>query len=746
MTTVRTRAPAQRTYTIEVASPMGKPVTLRVRGMTLGAAGAAQPKVFVPSALNGAIKTALEPTAQSRTAHIARVMPMGATVELPGPMQAMANAAQALPDALRGTLIRGAFALLGSRFAPLVLPTLTLAAALYPRQLGDASLPMPPRARDGEPDATTSTAFVPLAPQGLEHAEGFKPLNANDPKLYGPPASEFTRPPTPLIRVLPVTDTATPQRLEGGPRVDAPTVPGKAQWVSAVEDSLHLATARTPPDPIAQGGTKKEGLRFLDVEVTSTQVEIAQRHRRVEVPDKRLKLRFQTDNYGEGSISVRWPRPDDRKEVEVELEKDSRLPTRMAGEILAHALGYTHGFIPSQYLKLQVRDYDTDTPLSKDAVANVALWAMAMHGKQAKDFSSDNPIDAGLFYFESAFRATSYLFEKPTTVTGYPADGPGLEDPSLFLDLHPRGDTSHPNVQTLSAQDLMATIPPNSTADEVAAHNLKVSYVVTAPSGPHHLTELRLGSEETAHHELAQGSAAVSTAGVALLVYDPHWGQGGGFRVQRLVPFSQFLVRGGEAKRKAEAAFQAAKMDGDGRWFTAEKPVSIEPFAGLQVRREDSSAQPVHYEIRVPDARSPFFYKKKPSSKDQDRYEDLASLVIEPVISQSEELPLALVRNLHLGYEMFGFLPAFVGQALAAVQVRHAATGQGLPFAGLRISAEDFAEWTRGQPIDFIDGLTIYGIEKGLGEYSPEVPFVLQRETEWGDIEFTINPAVRTQR
>lgn len=754
MTAVRTHAPAQRTYTVEVAPPVGKPVALRVRGMTFVGAGAAQSKpsaTLSASTLSSVIKTALEPATQRRTAHVARVMPTGAALELPGPLQTIANAAQALPDALKGTLIRGAVAVVGPRLAALTLPTVTLAAALYPPQMGDASLPVPSRAHEAEPNAT-STAYVPLAPQGLKHAEGFKPLAPSDAVLAGIPDTEITRPRTPLIRDLPISNETKVEPLAGGAPVDLPAVPGRARWVQQMDD-LALLAERSPETPSATSSSSdaptapektKYPLTFSDVTVT-----VDEGHRDRLQYRKTLRLNFQAGIYGEGNISIRWVEPDTRYVVEANVQKSEQLPPRLAGEILARALGYEEGFIPARGLWLRVVDQENGELATQEAIKTIGQWALALNGKRwhraADGFRTVG--EHARLDVRPGFRATTHLFATPNVISGAASTGPGLDEPKVFPSLAPSSHSlsSDPRVMDIrshaqSMRDYTASID----FDPRPGFYQSV-YVIPVPRKPGDAPQILVPTfgSPLAHpgHPYAAQEQNVWAAGEYDPVFDPDWP--GNVRVQWIHGRSgHYQTFGRNPKETSEAEFQRNKLDGDGRFFSFDAmPVSTDPFAGLVVEAVKSiSGAHSTYVIRIPDARALEVKGKTPEkslAQKSKKFEDLASLKLEPI----EGRP-GLVRihdGIQLDSGMRAFLPTLVGQALAAVSLD-------APHTGLVISRQELRYWSERDPDAFANGLTIYGLERGLGEYSPEVPFVLRREMSNGDVELTINPAVRTSR
>lgn len=711
----------ERVHQVEVPQPHGAPVALRLSGM----------KAEGASSVRGALTTTLpriKPAAPSQVrtnAPTARVMSNMAAMELPWSVNSVAAAIQEIPDALKGTLFRGAITVLGPRMASLALPTLTLVATLYSPSAGEASLP-----------------FVPLNPKDRADAEGFDPLDANDQIQQGVPHTEYTRPHTPVISEHPISAPAGIEVHEGARPVQLTPLPGKAQQVPHWMDGIHLATKK-PLHPatsshLETGQPVKQKLTFTDVVVSDPKARDGDGGL---VSDKRLTLKFQTGAYGGGEISVWSPDPFYRNAVQVDFKKTSQLPDGPAGEILAHALGYTHGFTPTKRLFLKIENTDTPTLVTKDSVSAVTRWAVAMHGKRISSVDVPGVDGYAVAYLRQGFRAAPRFFEKPNVPLGYAADGPGLDDPEIFMNRYPRGEPLRPTDDLPSdvflAQDLTDAVrreQPNLPA-------VGFSYVIPVTMDAEHPIRPLISLLNASHSTLSQGRSAFG-AGAGLAVYDPNFGSSGGYRNQFLTDInSQFEVHGKKAKHTIETAFQK-HLDTDGRFFPSDIPASVEPFAGMQVRRESAAASPTHYVIKIPDARA-LSYQGTPLQQTQTHYADLASMVIEPVQRQVGQLPLARISEIALDNEMRTFLPTFVGQALAAVHLTHPATREEQAFGGLLVSQEVLSKVFLEE---FVNGLTIYGIEKKLGEYSPEVPFVLQRVTESGDIELTINPAVRMSR
>ncbi len=462
------------------------------------------------------------------------------------------------------------------------------------------------------------------------------------------------------------------------------------------------------------------------------------------VPDKRLHLKFQTNAYGDGEISVSWPRLFDRGIVQVDFKKTSQLPDGPAGEILARALGYTYGFIPKKSLALKIENVGTRIPASNDSVTAVARWALAMHGQKAL-YSWSTDSDYTVLSIGLGFRAAPRFFEEPNTHLGHTADGPQLGDPEIFVNVYPWDQRLHPTsdlpLDVFLARDLTAEVRRRESGNSELPQQMPFIYVVPVPEHAQDPTLPYIGLGDDVHHrDIAQGRSAYA-AGYGHAVYDPHFGRSGGYRVQFLVdPNAQFAGQGKKAKQAAEAGLQ--HLDAEGRWFSLYRPVSIEPFAGLQVHHKSSATSPTSYEIKIPDARA-LSYQGGPLQQAKPSYADLASMVIESVERQAGQLPLARVSEVALGGEILELLPTFVGQALAAVQLMDSVTGTEQLFGGLLVSEQ---VWNNIHSEAFIEGLTIYGLEKQLGTYSPEEPFVLQRKTDAGDIELTINPDVLIKR
>lgn len=652
--------------------------------------------------------------AQAAT-HIARVAPNAAAMQAPWSVHSMGAAVQELPDALRGVLFRGAWSLLGPRLSTLALPTVTLAAALYPPSVGDASLPLPPRPHDADvPD----TARMSLPPQDSQPIEGYLPLNANDPALYGAPPSVVTAPPRPMIRVLPITDTAKPQHLEGGPRVEAKPMPGKAWHAPSASDYVFLSDGKTK-------------LTFSDVVVTPLKdPRVAQ--------DGEVRLNFRTGEYGEGKISIRWVDPAYRQYVAVDIEKSAQLPDRLAGEILARALGYENGFIPRDGLWLRVTDLESRASATQDTALAIGRRAMALHGQQANIPDSSTKADGHFFLaVEPGFRATSHFFENPSVSSGARGDGPGLAEPAIFLNLEPAEGDAASQPSMTSAKQFAQTINTSHSQNLRMGDDPK-NYVIPIPSSAQGAVEPIISNPHLGHPLIAQGQP-VFGAGTFRPVYDPDGGSGK-LKVQWWTNHSgHYKPFGLQAKRATEQAFQEAGLDVGLRFFSIGKPVSTEPFAGLTVRREISSASSATYEIRIPDARA---LEVRGSAKELNpkskQFPDLASLVLEPVTDQPGWVR---VRNVKLADGMDRFLPTFIGQALSAVALEQ-------PFKGLVVSPEywereDQSNWRES---DFADGLTIYGLDQKLGGFSSEVPFVLKQHMAPGEVGFFINPEVLLRR
>ncbi len=173
----------ERVHHVEMPQSHGAAVVLRLNGM--------KTKDTIPgrSALANNMprgKPAASPSVRMN-APTARVMSNVAAMESPWSVRNVSAAVQEIPDALRSALVRGMFPLLAPRLAPLALPAVTLAAALYSPEVSDASLP-----------------FMPLNSKGRADAEGFDPLDANEVQ-QGVPHTEYTRPHTPMIREHPIS-------------------------------------------------------------------------------------------------------------------------------------------------------------------------------------------------------------------------------------------------------------------------------------------------------------------------------------------------------------------------------------------------------------------------------------------------------------------------------------------------------------------------------------------------------------
>ena len=700
-------APAQRAYEIKVTSSVGEPVALRVRGMKGSGANTALPQQPRSSVLGGAVKTALEPAVRlsaantTTTAHVARLTPHAAVLEAPWSVHHMAAAVQELPDALRGALIRGAGLVLGPRLASLALPTATLVATLYSPSVGDASLP-----------------FVPMRPKGRADVDGFNPLGPNDPVRRGIPGTEYTRPHTPMVRELPASATAEPQRLEGGPSVDVQPLPGRAWHAPNASDYVFLSDGKTK-------------LTFSDVVITPLKdPRVAQ--------GGGVHLNFHAGEDGEGKISIGWVDPAYRQYVAVDIEKSAQLPDRLVGEILARALGHENGFIPRNGLWLRVTDLESRAPATQDTALTIGRWAMALHGQQANIADSTMKADGHFFLAVGpVFRATSHFFENPSVSSGARGDGPGLAEPAIFLNLEPTEGDAASQPRVTSAKQFAQAVN-NSNSQNLRMGDDPKNYVIPIPFSAQGAVEPIISNPHLGHPLIAQGQP-VFGAGTFRPVYDPDGGSGK-LKVQWLTDHSgHYKPFGLQAKRATEQAFQEAGLDVGLRFFSIGKPVSTEPFAGLTVQRKISSASSVAYEIRIPDARA---LEAKGSVKELDpkseAFPDLASLVLEPMADQPGWVR---VRNLELADDMDRFLPTLIGQALSAVSLEQ-------PFKGLVVSPEywereDSSDWREG---DFADGLTIYGQDQKLGEFSPEVPFVLKRHMDSGEVGFFINPEVLIKR
>ncbi len=701
----------QRVHCVEIPQQVGSPVVLRLNGMALGAAKIPA-QVSAPPRVGSAMQAATKPPSIKTPAPPPHTVRLGAaaTMEAPWSMRAITAAVQELPGALRLAAFQGA-AMIGTRLAPFVLPTVALSAALYPRSIGFSSLPVPPRS---------------------DHAEGFKLLDAHDPVQAGVPHTEYTRPRTERKRELPITATTEPELHPGGQPVTLPTTPGKSVHTDRPSDHIHLAqqaNTETSAPPRAK-------LTFSEVQIQSQRIPLGLN---IE-PDKTLRLNFEAGEYGKGTISIRWEGSAFREYVHAEVEKNAQLPDRFMGEILAHALGYEIGFIPRGVLSLRVTDIEHKTPASGDSVRTITRWALGMHGHKATSddvlVRSDEPFVVNV---SPSFRTTSYSFENPTVISGDQGNGPGLATPRIFPNLSPSlRDSTAP--AAASARDWRPIASPDEYLNARVNHTPK-NYVIPMPTAEAGLIEARVGGRQNGHPHLAQGRPVLG-AGDAKPAYDPDGEPG--HRIQWLTDTSgHYQPFGTHTKKATERAFQDAGLDGDLRWFpTFGKPVSTEPFAGLMVQKKTISAQRTVYEIRVPDARA--LATKGPTQaldKKSRQFPDLASVVLEPVQGRPGWVR---IRDIKVIEEMDAFTPTFIGQALAAVQLEQ-------PFKGLVVNASEWMDSPSLRETNFSDGVTIYGLDKQLGEFSPELPFISKRSVNVGhanarDVEFFINPAVQIQR
>lgn len=367
---------------------------------------------------------------------------------------------------------------------------------------------------------------------------------------------------------------------------------------------------------------------------------------------------------------------------------------------------------------------------------------MALHGQ--KTTLSQRPENSdGSFVFNvwPSFRTTSYVFENPTVISGAQGNGPGLAPPRVFSNLRPLSYLSAP-ADTAAGRGAM---------DELVA-GTAMNYVIPIATAPGtSLTEViepKVGTR--GHSYLAQGRPVLG-AGEFKVVYDPDWDKGG-MRVQWLTDKSgNHQPFGAHTQSITEEAFQK-NLDGDLRWFPMyDKPVTTTPFAGLAVQRmqsKTSTSQPEQelgfYEIRIPDSRA-LSTQGPPQDLEQKRkqFPDLASAVLEPLAGRPGWVR---IRDIRIAKDMRGFLPPFIGQVLAAVQLEQPFKGLvvNTAFKGPRPAGGGDISWRWRD--DFSNALTIYGLDKQLSEFSPEVPFVLERDLNSGDVEFFINPAVQTQR
>lgn len=563
-----------------------------------------------------------------------------------------------VPQTFKGVLPQALTVMVAARLAPLVLPTVALATALYPRQLGDASL------------------YVPLDPSGRGPTDGFKPLEDGNPVLAGVPHTQYTRPPTPHTRELPITDTSKPQLHVGGQPVDLAPVPGKVRATPHWTDNLLLASEKISDAASKNDGThpsdQKESLSFSDVEVSRRVVEIPNYSASLKAADQRLSLKFQTRTHGGGAILIRWPEPGDRHMVVVDLEKTTLLPNREAGEILAHALGYAQGFIPERALHLKVIDTDTKRLASADAALAIARWALAMHGKKTEGGAQLKSNHTG-FAVSHDFRTTSYVFERPITTSGHAPDGPGLSEQRVFRNLSGYGvPSNHGDVlprNVFLAQDLDSVVMQSQAK---RPDELIVSYVLTAPAHEGGSPRLQLGiSDDVYHHQVAQGRDAYG-AGTSIMVYDPRFGSGrGGYRTQFIFDNTSMAnATGRHAKTATESAYQEGGLDGAHRWVSVHIPVSVAPFAGLQVMRHPETAStPERYEVKIPDARALEYSKNELPAQAISAYADLASLVIEPMTEPTGTERLAYIQDIKMVENGWPILPTLIGQALEAVQL-----------------------------------------------------------------------------
>jgi len=677
-------------------------------------------------ALNSAPQT---PQKMSAPLHVLRESPTQNT--MPWFVTGMIAAAPYAPQAFKGLLTQAIAVMVAARLAPVILPTVVLATTLFPRQLGDASL------------------YVPIDPSGRKPTDGFKPLDEDHAVLQGVPHTQYTRPPTPYTRELPITDTSEPQLHEGGQRVDIAPVPGKERATSHWTDNILLAHEETPgaasANQIKHPSDQKESLSFSDVEVSRRVVRIPNYSASRKAADNRLDLKFQTGTHGDGAISIHWPEPGDRHIVVVDFEKTSLLPNREAGEVLAHALGYTEGFIPERSLQLKVIDTDTKQLASDDSVFEIARWALAMHGKKTEGGSKQKSSHTG-FPVSRDFRTTSYVFEPPVTTSGHAPDGPGLNEQSIYQNTSAYGVPSNNSAalhkSVFYAPDL-TTIVRQSTA--TPPEEILVSYAVIAPMHKSGSPELRLGlTEDVYHHQVTNGHDVYAT-GVSSMVYDPHFGPDGGYRTQVILDDTMLAnATGRNAKMASESSYQEGGLDGANRWVSVRIPVSVDPFAGLQViRHKGTATNPERYEIRIPDARALEYGNNQLPAHTESPYPDLASLVLEPITEQNQTQRIAHILDIKITADRWQILPTFIGQALEAVQLTDPEAGARQHFTGVRVSQALMKRlnWSVNSD-DFVDGLTIYGIENQLGEYSPVVPFVLEHDTDTGHIDFVISPEV----
>lgn len=666
--------------------------------------------------------TSSAPLRSSTQGHAPKPMPwFAASVGLAAPFVSPAFQAR-LPQALA--------VMAATRLAPLLVPAAALTGLLFPRQLGDSSL------------------YVPVSPSARSPADGYRPLAHDDPARSGTAPTKHTRPQTPSIRTLPVTHTPKPALLEGGPAVERAPLPGKAEMPGHWSDQWLLAheVRRDAPPTRLQA---KQALRFRDVAIRVHETEVQSFNGPLLLSDKQLDLTFETDKHGKGKIAVHQPEPLYRGAVHASLEKPAQLSNREAGEILAHALGYTESFVPQRALQLSVKDGETGRLAEPGAVDEIAQWALAMHGKEV---SARTPLPSGGAQYSviPGFRVRSDAFESPVTLSGLASDGPGLAEPKTLPNLHSSGAQraqdafSGPDKllppEVFQAEGLMAAF---RAQDQALPQEVLFNYVIPAPHSSNASPQAALVSTSLFHDEIVQDRDA-SAAGVGHFVYDPHWGPNGGYRTQVLFDkFGTFEAWGTRVKKETEAVFQRAGLDGDGRWLSTRKPVSTAPFPGLQVARYPGAAHlPAQYEVRIPDARAIEHRGAMPVQTTQ-TYPDIARFVIEPIQGQADGQPRARLREIQMAEGMWPFASTLLGQALAAVRLTHPATGAVQHFHGLQISSS-LMQARKGNlhQDDLIDGLTIYGLDAQLGAYSPVVDFVLVRNTPVDEIELAINPAV----
>ncbi len=630
----------------------------------------------------------------------------------------MATAAHELPSALRVAGIQVA-ALTVSRLAPFIVPTVALGAALYPRSLGFSSLPV-----------------LPAKPNGND---GFASLGPNDPVQVGIPPTEYTRPATERKHELPISATTEPELHGGGTSVRLQPLPGKALHVDKASNFIHLAQeAETDTAPAVTPSRAK--LTFSDV-VIATQTDPADLG---VTEDKTLRLKFQAGEYGQGNISIGWLDPSYRGGIHVEIEKSAQLPDRLMGEILARALGHEIGFIPRHELQLRASDIETKQPVTEESALTIARWALGMHGHQLTMAQRPgNRSDPFILAVSPNFRTTSYYFEDPVVLSGHQGNGEGIAAPKVFLNLNPASETfAAPPAR--NAKNWVPVESPDAALNQ-RVNNAPKNYVIPIPSSEEEAIAPRIGVSQRGHPYLAQGGPVLD-AGEYKPAYDPY-ATALKHRTQWLTDKSgHYAPYSINPKNTAERAFQEIGRDGDLRWFpTFGKPVSTAPFAGLMVRKKVSAQQHAAYEIRVPDARALDIDGSMEALNEKSRnFPDLASMVLEP---STDKPGWVRISNIKLTEGMEGFLPTFVGQALSAVQLDQ-------PFKGLVVNAREWEDSPSLREGNFSDGLTIYGLDspiiyspdKQLGKFSPEVPFVLKRGLDSGDIELSMNPNVLLQR